>query len=240
MRNKSLTVFRAFKWFAAALGLVALATVSYGVWSVFSARQYTTSEVLPHFRAAHYSLRLADLNHRQLDILLKVEDPNFFHHSGVDLSTPGAGLTTITQSLVKKLYFDKFEPGLAKIRQTLIARFALDPLMAKDEQLTLFINSIYLGNGAYGFLQASQIYFHKPFASLTEDQYIALVAMIIAPKAFDLKKFPARNNERVSRIKRLVSGEYKPRGLFDMYYGKIDPEAQINLPPVSYFPSYYD
>ncbi|WP_234902631.1 transglycosylase domain-containing protein [Agrobacterium larrymoorei] len=51
-------------------------------------------------------------------ILLAVEDPNFSTHSGVDFSTPGAGLTTITQSAAKRLAFEEFHPGIGKIRQT--------------------------------------------------------------------------------------------------------------------------
>ncbi|MEW5912355.1 MAG: biosynthetic peptidoglycan transglycosylase [Thermodesulfobacteriota bacterium] len=211
----------------------------YSVWVVYSARTYTEETLLPQLRAAHYALAPSDLTPRQLDILLKVEDSNFFHHGGVDLSTPGAGITTITQGLVKDLYFEHFQPGIAKYKQTLIAFYVLDPLMPKEEQLRLFLNTVYLGRGARGFAQAARTHFGKPFRELSEDQYIALVAMIIAPQVFDLHKHPARNAERVRRIKRLVSGEYRPRGLMDLYYGKMDPEAQKDLPPFSYFASYY-
>ncbi len=68
---------------------------------------------------------------------------------------------------------------------------------------------------------------------------IAIVAMLIAPEVFSVKTFPARNAERVARIRRVVSGECRPRGLFDMYYGKIDVEGQKNLPLLSSFESYY-
>lgn len=47
------------------------------------------------------TLDISDLSAWQLDALLKIEDPAFYRHKGVDLKTPGAGLTTITQSLVK-------------------------------------------------------------------------------------------------------------------------------------------
>lgn len=228
-----------FKRFSAFTALAVLCGTAYSAWIICSARAHTLSVVLPSVRAAHYALLPSDLTPRQLEILLKVEDPDFFHHSGVDFSTPGAGITTITQGLVKHLYFEKFEPGFAKLKQTLIAAFVLDPLMSKNEQLTLFINTVYLGHKTRGFEQASQFYFRKPFKSLTEDQYIALVAMIIAPAVFDAETHPDRNLERAVRIRRLVSGEYVPRGLFDMYYGPLDAETQKNLPPLSYFAYYY-
>lgn len=80
------------------------------------------------------------------DAFLKVQDPKFRSHKGVDLTTPGAGMTTITQGLVKLLYFPGgFKPGIAKIRQTRIAAYALDDLVAKNDQFNLFLNAMSLG-----------------------------------------------------------------------------------------------
>ena len=220
--------------------LIGIAGLSaYLSWAVYTAREYTVDTILPAVRQAHYPLEVADLSPRQLEIVLKVEDPNFFTHKGVDFSTPGAGITTITQALVKLLYFEKFTPGFAKLKQTAIARFALDPLMDKNDQLRRFINTAYLGPDAKGFPQAAKVYFGKSFAQLSEDEYTALVAMLIAPATFDVKRYPARNRERVERIRRVVSGDYIPRGLCDLYYGKLDKDIQRNIPPLSYFESYY-
>lgn len=54
-------------------------------------------------RALHagLALRASDLSPWQRRALLAIEDPAFYRHHGVDLKTPGAGLTTITQSLVR-------------------------------------------------------------------------------------------------------------------------------------------
>src|SRR5690242_1897929 len=71
-------------------------------------------------------LKASDLTEDRRAILLAVEDPSFARHHGVDWSTPGQGATTISQALVKRLYFDDFKPGFDKIEQTLIARFMLD------------------------------------------------------------------------------------------------------------------
>jgi membrane carboxypeptidase/penicillin-binding protein len=220
--------------------LVLLAIVIYTSWIVYSARRYTVDTILPREKAARYPIALSALSPRQLEILLKVQDQRFFHHGGVDFSTPGAGITTITQALVKRLYFDEFKPGIAKIKQTLIAAFALDPLMPKEDQLLLFINIVYLGKKTNGFAQAADEYFHKSFDQLSDDEYIALVATIIAPATFNIEDYPDRNRERVKRIKSLVSGELKPQGLFDLYYGPLDADTQKNLPPLSYFKYYYE
>jgi membrane peptidoglycan carboxypeptidase len=232
-------VTKIFRYSISIVTLLLAATVIYYSYVVYSARQYTVNSVLPNSKNTNYALSLADLSPQQLEILLKVEDPRFFKHGGVDLSTSGAGITTISQALVKLLYFKKFSPGIAKLNQTAIAAYALDPLMSKEEQLRLFINTAYLGQNVRGFEQAAQTYFHKSFKLLSEDEYIAIVAMLIAPEVFSVRDSPALNQERVVRIKQVVSGEYKPRGLFDVYYGKIDVKVQKDLPPLSYFESYY-
>lgn len=214
-------------------------TAYYGI-ELYAAYEYTKSEVIPVETAAQYPLHISSLTKRQLDTLLKVQDPGFYDHDGVDFSSPGAGITTVTQSLVKHIYFEKFKAGIDKIKQTLIARFVLDPLMTKEMQLTRFINRVHLGPGAEGFAQASQHYFQKDFQELTEEQYLSLVAMMIAPDTFSIEKYPERNKERVERIKKVISGEYRLKGLFDLYYGKLDREIQKNIAPLSYFESYYN
>ena len=112
---------------------------------------------------------------------------------------------------MKILYFDGFKPGLAaKLRQTLIAVFALYALAPKETQLLLFINIVGLGGEGgleiQGFADASDTYFDKSFQDLTEDEYLALVAMIISPNGLNVEREPARNAERVERIKRMLSG----------------------------------
>jgi membrane peptidoglycan carboxypeptidase len=220
--------------------LATIAIVAYYALEVHAAYKFTEEKVLPQEETTEYPLQLATLTEAQLNILLEVEDPRFFEHKGIDFSTPGAGITTITQGLVKQIYFDRFKPGIAKIKQTLIARFVLDPLMPKEMQLRRFINTVYLGPNLKGFKQAANHYFNKEFEQLNEDQYIALVAMIIAPATFSIENYPERNKQRVLRIKRVIKGEYEPKGLFDLYYGKMDQETQKNLATFSYFESYYD
>ena len=186
----------------------------------------------------------AGLTSWQLKALLAVEDPSFFTHKGVDLKTPGAGITTITQGLVKILYFKKFKPGIAKFKQTIIARFVLDRMVCKKEQLTLFINLIYLGRSGdkpvYGFYNAAAVYYGKEVAALTEDEYLSIAAMIIAPANFSLTGRPDANRERTRRLKALVSGKYRPKGLMDLYYGPLDDTAAKGLAPASYFPGIYE
>ena len=161
-----------------------------------------------------------ELTKRQLEIFLKIQDPNFYNHRGVDFKTPGSGWTTITQSLAKKFYFKNFKQGLPKIKQTLCARFALDSLVSKDNQITLFINMMYFGNKQYGIVDSAEYYFSEKVWDLNDDEFISLIACLISPVTLNIKDNPEGNLERVNRIKKMLSGEYKPKGLLDITYDK--------------------
>ena len=69
---------------------------------------------------------------------------------------------------------------------------------------------------------------------------MVLVAMIIAPATFSIEKYADRNKERAKRIKQVIDGEYQPKGLFDLFYGELDQAMLENIPPLSYFASYYE
>ncbi|MDY0059389.1 MAG: transglycosylase domain-containing protein [Myxococcota bacterium] len=219
------------------LGLLLL-TGYYGV-AIARARRATPALVADVLARA--SVRASDLTPWQRRALLAVEDPGFFAHDGIDLSTPGGGLTTITQAVAKKLYFHPFEPGLRKLELMLLARWVVHPLVSKEDQISLFVNLIYLGRhegrAVVGFGDAAGAYFGKSVHDLSEDEYLALVAMPIAPTTFHLRDHAEANAERVRRIRLLLDGKYRPRGLMDQYYGPLDEETrQRGLPPASYFP----
>ncbi|MFQ5637870.1 MAG: biosynthetic peptidoglycan transglycosylase [bacterium] len=169
-------------------------------------------------------LKLEEIPADYVISLLAVEDPNFYTHSGIDITTPGAGWTTITQGIVKIYFFDGFSPGFLrykKMNQSLIA-WILNQRVDKNTQLQIFINSVFLGNHnsteVIGFQEGSKVYFNKEFSQLNGDEFLSLVAMIIAPNQFNVVTQTSKNRERVNRIKRLLNGECKPVELNDVYY----------------------
>jgi membrane peptidoglycan carboxypeptidase len=198
-----------------------LALGLYSGWIVFDASRQTPQVMEQAHRQYWAPLRPEDLSQERLHMLLAVEDPGFYTHHGIDLTSPGAGYTTITQGLVKHLYFAHFHPGLAKWKQSLVA-LVFDHQVSKQDQLHLFLNSVYLGNWQgreiYGFDAAAHAYFNKPFAQLTDDEYLSLVAMVVGPNEFHVRNRPDRNADRVARIQRLLAGACKPAGMADVYY----------------------
>ncbi len=153
-------------------------------------------------------------------ILLAVEDPNFSTHSGVDFSTSGAGLTTITQSAAKRLAFDEFRPGIGKIRQTGYA-LGLESSLSKEQILALWLETLEMGNGPdgwmVGFHAASEAIYGRPPAELTEAEFTRLVAVLIAPASYDLTQSDAKLDERAARIQRLAAGACAPAGFSDVW-----------------------
>ena len=201
------------------LSSILLLIVIFPVIDILVARQKTPELVSSALQNKHCVLKIEEINKRYVEILLIVEDPHFYIHKGVDLTTPGAGLTTISQGLVKIFYFENFTPGIKKIRQTWIARFVFDPLVSKKQQLQLFINYAYLGNTngkpIMGFEQASLVYYKKRFADLCIDEFLSLVAMLLNPNQYNIITNHEKNQERVRRIKKLISMKCHPIDLMD-------------------------
>jgi membrane peptidoglycan carboxypeptidase len=204
----------------AGIGVILLLLIAYEAFAVARAR-WRTPDILA--RNAHPVVTADQLGARRVGILLRVDDPGFYHHHGVDFSTPGQGRTTLTQALVKRLYFDGgFKPGFAKIEQSLIARFVFDPATSKRRQLDMYLNLASFGTRqgrqVTGFADAARVFYGRPLAALDERQFISLVAMLIAPNALDPVRHPRENAERVGRIERLIAGRCRPRDVADIRY----------------------
>ena len=190
------------------------AVLGYYTFEVVWARAETPRIVAEAFATRPLELSPDALSAAQLQALLAVADPHFFTHSGWDFG--GGTMTTITQSLVKGLYFEQFKPGIRKIRQSLIARFALDPQLPKKEQLRLFINTIWLGSvdgrPIEGFAEGARAFYGQEFAALTCDEYLSFL-MFDRPAELNVHVNPQGNAQRVRQIKRLLAGACRRPGL---------------------------
>lgn len=161
------------------------------------------------------------LGAKHLAMLLKVEDPNFAQHIGVDISTPGAGATTITQSASKRLAFKDFHPGVGKIRQTGYA-IGLETRLSKEQILALWFDTLEMGEGPQGWMtgfhKASSAIYDRSPRELSDREFIRLIAVLIAPGSYKLGENDPALNERVSRIERLVTGSCVPEGHGDVWF----------------------
>ena len=156
----------------------------------------------------------------RIDALLRVEDPTFRTNKGIDLSTPGAGMTTLSQALGKRLFFAGFEPGILKLELMALTRFALVPKVSKEKILKAFIATAYLGTdrgrAVTGFADGSRVWFGKPLSSLSDREFLSLVAMLPAPDRLKPGRGDGARGERVARIERLLAGRCRPADLRDV------------------------
>lgn len=184
-------------------------------------------------------LDLRSLPDRTVDILVRVEDPSFREHRGIDPFEPGQGRVTITRALVQMLYLERHDlTGVAGALQSmyrLVDRIAgpvdlgpdamalvVDARLGKTRQLQLFLQHVYMGRHGkrqiYGFPEAARAYFGKDARQLSRQEIITLVAMMIGPNQYHPARDPRALAERVRRIDRLLRGGCRPRGVRDVYY----------------------
>ena len=129
--------------------------------------------------------------------VLAAEDKRFYEHWGVD--TTGvlralignfqaggvqSGASTITQQVARNFYLTNERTYTRKFNEALLA-YKIEQSLSKDQILELYFNQIYLGQRAYGFAAASQIYFNKPVQDLTLAEASMLAGLPKAPSSFN-------------------------------------------------------
>jgi penicillin-binding protein 1A len=145
------------------------------------------------------------------DAVLAVEDARFREHAGVDpkgmaraalaMLTGGRkqGASTITQQLVRTMLLTRELSVERKAKEILLA-FKVEDALSKDRILEIYLNEIFLGQRAYGFAAASQIYFGKPMDKLS----IAETAMLAGLPQNPYYANPVANLERATQRQRVV------------------------------------
>ncbi|HVE25929.1 MAG TPA: transglycosylase domain-containing protein [Sporichthya sp.] len=130
------------------------------------------------------------------DAVLAAENRSFYSDSGVSPrgmfrafwnnlrggSTQGG--STITQQYVKNTYLSSERSVQRKLKEALLA-IKIDREKSKDQILEDYLNTIYLGRGAYGVQAAAKAYWNTDVQNLTPSQGIALAAIIQRPSAYD-------------------------------------------------------
>ncbi|MGI8685032.1 MAG: transglycosylase domain-containing protein [Acidimicrobiales bacterium] len=146
-----------------------------------------------------------------VDAVLAAEDREFFDHPGVDpvgiaratwADVRGKSLqggSTITQQYVKNVYLNRERTILRKLKEAVLA-VKLERRYDKKEILERYLNTIYLGRGAYGVQAASRSYFGKDVGELGLREAAYLAGLIRLPEAADATKSPAVAAARRARI----------------------------------------
>ncbi|MBC7434905.1 MAG: penicillin-binding protein 1A [Bdellovibrionales bacterium] len=150
---------------------------------------------------------IKDIPQVMKDAVLAIEDTRFYQHGGVDyLGVIRAGLanvgriksqgaSTITMQVARNVYLSSEKTYTRKIYEILLT-FKLEHLLTKDQILEIYMNQIFLGNRAFGFASAAEVYFGKPLKSISIAEAAMLAGLPKAPSAYNPVVNPKRARSR--------------------------------------------
>ncbi len=126
--------------------------------------------------------------------MLAAEDHHFFEHHGIDWSGVLRALwvnmqaghvveggSTITQQLVKNLFFTETGRTVGRKVKKLLLPGELEATLFQERILEMYLNQVYFGNNAYGIERAAWRYFDRPAAQLDLAQSAFLAGLVKAP-----------------------------------------------------------
>ena len=157
-------------------------------------------------------VRFKDIPDVMKKAVLAIEDDRFYEHGGVDyigiaratvhnLLGSGArqGASTITQQVARNFFLSSEQTFKRKAYEALLA-YKIEKSLSKDQILEVYMNQIYLGQRAYGFASAAQIYFGKRLQDLTVAEAAMLAGLPKAPSAYNPVVNPTRARTRQQYI----------------------------------------
>ncbi len=145
------------------------------------------------------------------DAVLAIEDVRFYEHGGVDFrgaaraalenlrEARSQGASTITMQVARNFYLSTEKTFTRKIYEILLS-LKIESLLTKPQILELYMNQIYLGQRAYGFAAASEVYFGKPLQEISLAEAAMLAGLPKAPSAYNPIVNPARAVTRQRHI----------------------------------------
>ena len=152
---------------------------------------------------------------------IAVEDRRFYHHPGFDpigmvraiVANMRAGRvvqggSTLTQQLAKNLFLTPDQTMKRKIQEIMLAVW-MELRFTKEEILTLYLNRVYFGAGAYGIEAAAQRYFDKSARELTIGEAALLAGLLKAPSRYS----PLSETERAAGRADVVLNEMEEAGV---------------------------
>ena len=150
-----------------------------------------------------------------INAFIAVEDHNFYTHQGIDFlgilraifsnvkniiqNRRLEGGSTITQQVVKNLILTPERSLTRKIKEAILS-YKISKTFSKDQILEIYLNQIYLGEGAYGVASAAYNYFSKSIDELTIAEASTIAGLPKAPS----RDNPIRNYDKAVERRNLV------------------------------------
>src|SRR6202171_2027048 len=201
-------------WIAGAIGIVFLAATLFVLWAVRDLPDPSqdvlaagdvvvldrTGNMIEDWNPAghyHINVSLHDMGPYPPAAVLAAEDRNFYNHGAIDPGSTARALwvdvtsrglneggSTITQQLVKIQLLTPQKSVTRKVQEVVLA-VTVEQRYSKDQILTMYLNRVYFGHGAYGIGEAAKTYFNKDVKDLTPAQAAFLAGLIQAPSVYD-------------------------------------------------------
>jgi len=170
-------------------------------------------------------VKIDDTPEKLKQAIIAAEDERFYEHGGVDYigvlraalanfaaGSARQGASTITMQVARNFFLTSEKTLTRKFNEALLA-FKIERNLTKAQILEIYINQIYLGQRAYGFGAAAQVYFGK---NLGESNLAELAMLAGLPKA------PSRYNPVANMSRAKQRQHYVLRRMLEL--GQIDAE----------------
>lgn len=143
--------------------------------------------------------------------VLAIEDSRFYQHGGVDYvgvmragfenlrEARSQGASTITMQVARNFYLSSEKTFTRKIYEILLS-LKIESVLSKEKILEVYMNQIFLGQRAYGFAAASEVYFGKPLKDISVAEAAMLAGLPKAPSAYNPIANPSRARVRQRHI----------------------------------------
>lgn len=172
-----------------------------------------------YFHENRMPVEFNEISPMLINALICTEDERFYNHHGVDFKGIFAavkdamqgrkrGASTITQQLVKNMFKTRkqystglfgYVPGvkllIMKTKEWTTA-VKIEMFYAKDDILTMYLNTVDFGSNSYGIKTASKTFFKTTPSKLTTEQSATLVGLLKATTSYSPILHPKRSKER--------------------------------------------
>lgn len=189
-----------------------------------------------------------ELPHYVPEAIIAIEDKRFFEHSGIDIKgliraafkniSSGRvvqGGSTITQQLVKNLFLSPSRSIRRKVQEVILAIW-MEKKFSKKQILSIYMNRVYFGAGAYGIDAASYKYFQKSAKKLTLCEAARLAGLLKSPSQFSPFYNYEKSNERLKIIlDQMVEKKYISEAEKDEAILESKKEIKITMSENRYF-----
>ena len=144
--------------------------------------------------------------------LIRLEDPNFKSHHGLDLNAmieaykinkrygkKIAGGSTITQQITRTLFLTPHKNYLRKYIEVMLA-LEMEVILSKDRILELYLNYVEFGKGVFGIGQGANFHYHRDLSKLSPGEVARLIIILPSPVKYGVndigrkRAFIRRNN----------------------------------------------